>query len=561
MSVSVYDLHSVELPYLSGRSLRSFVALVESRVGGLLTSSLLKNAGITWFREQHFHEPPTYLPIHYRGAFAREAAQADAAELPDRASISPTGFHFPTVLDYARAYREGATEPVAVAERFLKAIEEADSLDPPLAAFITVRPDDVMRQAEAATERLRRGEPLGLFDGVPVAVKDEVDMMGYPTTVGTAFLGSAPARADAEPVARMRAAGALLIGKTNMHEIGIGVTGLNPHHGTPRNPYNPAHFTGGSSSGSAAAVAAGLCPVAIGADGGGSIRIPSAFCGVFGLKATYGRVSEFGAFPLVWSVAHVGPIAATATDLALAYGVMAGPDPKDPVSLHQPLPTLFGWDQLDLSDLTLGVFWPWFRHANNEVVVACEAMLDHFQDRGARVQEVVIPDLEAGRVAHVVTIVSEMLQGLGRDVQAHEKDFGLDVRLNLAIGKSFTAQDLLKAQRVRTRLMRHFADALADVDAILTPATALPAPAIPPAALPDGESDLTTLTEIMRFAPPANLTGLPAISFPVGYTNAGLPIGMQAMGRAWNEPLLLRLALAAEQHLERRKPRVFFQLL
>ena len=170
--------------------------------------------------------------------------------------------------------------------------------------MIAVNRDDVMKQAREATQRIKAGKPLSIFDGVPVAVKDELDMVPYPTTVGTSFLGKSPAKEDATVVARMRAAGALLVGKTNMHEIGINVTGLNPHHGTTRNPYNTDHFTGGSSSGSATAVAAGLVPVAIGADGGGSIRIPASFCGVFGLKPTFGRVSEHGAAPLCWSVAH-----------------------------------------------------------------------------------------------------------------------------------------------------------------------------------------------------------------------------------------------------------------
>ncbi len=221
----------------------------------------------------------------------------------------------------------------------LTAIEASDATKPPLRTFIASNPDDVLRQAEAATHRIRNGQALSLLDGVPVAVKDEVDMVPCPTTVGTAFLGPRPAKQDSTVVARMRATGAVLLGKTNMHEIGIGVTGLNLHHGTPRNPYNPDHYTGGSSSGSAAAVAAGLCPVAISADGGGSIRIPSSFCGLVGLKPTFGRISEFGAAPLCWSLAHLGAIAATATDAALAYGVLAGPDPQDANSLHQPSPT------------------------------------------------------------------------------------------------------------------------------------------------------------------------------------------------------------------------------
>jgi Asp-tRNA(Asn)/Glu-tRNA(Gln) amidotransferase A subunit family amidase len=362
-------------------------------------------------------------------------------------------------------------------------------------------------------------------------------------------------------VARLRGAGALLLGKTNMHEIGIGVTGLNPNHGTTRNPYNTGYFTGGSSSGSATAVAAGFVPVAIGADGGGSIRIPSAFCGVVGLKATFGRVSEHGAFPLDWSVAHIGPIAGTATDTALTYALIAGPDPKDPISLHQPLPTLTGWDNLNLKGLKIGVYRQWFNHADKEIVAACEAMVKHFEGMGSEVREVIIPDLEANRIAHSVTIVSEMLQGVSQTYKAHHHEHGLDARINLALGWHFNAQDYIKSQRIRTRMINHFTSAFKDVDVIITPSTAIAAPEIKKGALPDGESDLSTTIEIMRFAPVTNMTGYPAISFPVGYTQKGLPIGMQVIGRAWEEHQLLRMALAAEQVIERKAPQVHFKIL
>jgi len=556
-----YDLKSVKLPYLAGLPLRLFVALLEGPLRGLLVPTLLESAGITRLREQQIDEPPTLYPIHPSGSPVSEAESLPPDKLPGPPAQPGPGFCFATVHDYARAYREGKTTPDKVARKVLEAIEASNSADPPLRAIIAVEREDVLRQASAATKRIQEGRPLSVLDGVPVAVKDEVDMTPYPTTVGTAFLGQSPAAEDSTVVARMRAAGALLIGKANMHEIGIGVTGLNPHHGTTRNPYNPDHYTGGSSSGSAAAVASGLCPVAIGADGGGSIRIPSSFCGLVGLKSTFGRVSEFGAAPLCWSVAHLGSLATTATDAALAFGLLAGPDPQDPHSLHQPSPALAGWDNLDLSDLTLGVYWPWFRHATASVVSACETLLEEFENRGAQVLEIAIPDLELGRVAHTLTIAGEMAQAMGRYYADHRREYGLDVRINLAMAREFTTRDYIQAQRVRTRMLANFGRVLEQVDAIITPTTGLTAPAIPQAALPHGESDLTTLMEIMRFTTPANFTGLPAISFPAGYNDAGLPIGMQAMGHAWQESTLLRLALVAEQIVERQAPQVHYELL
>jgi Asp-tRNA(Asn)/Glu-tRNA(Gln) amidotransferase A subunit family amidase len=560
-SKNTYDLKSVKLPYLSGGLLRLFVSLVEGPLGGLLIPSLFDSAGITWLRKQVIDEAPTHHPIHFTGTLAEKDSAVPEKEWPQSSAVESRGFHFATVFDYAKAYRDGKTTPEEVAKKLLDAIEASNTSTPPLRAVITVDREDVMKQAHEATQRIKAGKPLSIFDGVPVAVKDELDMTPYPTTVGTSFLGKSPAKEDATVVARMRAAGALLVGKTNMHEIGINVTGLNPHHGTTRNPYNTNHFTGGSSSGSAAAVAAGLVPVAIGADGGGSIRIPASFCGVFGIKSTFGRMSELGAAPLCWSVAHVGPLAGTASDAALAYAVMAGPDLRDPNSLHQPLPTLENWDQLNLRGIKLGVYKQWFQHADAEVVAACEVMLKRFTDMGADIREIKIPDLELNRVAQTVTIVSEMVQAMSYTYAEHHREHGLDVRLNLALGRAFSAQDYLLAQRARTRIIRNFDKALEEVDMILTPTTAIAAPPIPKDALPDGNSDLSTTIEIMRFVTAGNMTGLPAISFPVGYTTSGLPIGMQAMGRAWQEHLLLRLAVNAEQAVERKEPQVYYKVL
>lgn len=558
---NMYDLKSVKLPYIPGGVLRLFVPLVEGRLRGLLISRLLKSGGINWFRGQVIDEAPTPQPLHFAGPDAKKDSAVPEQEWPKSSAVDSRDFHFTTVFDYAKAYRDGKTTPEEVAKKVLDAIDDSNSFTPPLRAVIAVNREDVMKQAHEAKQRIKAGKPLSVFDGVPVAVKDEVHMLQYRTTVGTAFLGQSPATEDATIVARMRKAGAMLVGKTNMHEIGIGVTGLNATLGTTRNPYNPDHFTGGSSSGSGAAVAAGLVPAAIAADGGGSIRIPASFCGVFGLKSTYGRVSEHGAAPLCWSVAHLGPITGTASDLTLAYAVMAGPDLRDPNSLHQPLPTLANWDQLNLRGLKLGIYKPWFQHADPDVLTSCESMLNRFTDMGAEIREISIPNLELNRIAHTVTILSEMAQAMSYTYEEHHRQHGLDVRLSLALGRALSSQDYVLAQRARTRIIKNFSTALAQVDMILTPTTAIAAPPIPKDALPNGNSDLTTTIKIMRFVTAANMTGLPAVSFRVGYTKNGLPIGMQAVGRAWDEATLLRLAVNSEQAIERKAPQVHYKML
>ena len=555
-----YDLRSLRLPRVGGGMLGVVATLLESPLTSApLRSKLLRDAGIDRMRRIRADEPPTYLPLHFASGDGRSSVAPAPLDM-ERASGAPRGFRAPGVHDYARAYREGRVTPDEVAHRLLDAIAAGEANDPPLRAVIRSDRDDVLRQARASTERIRAGRALSVFDGVPVATKDEVDQVPYPTGVGTSFLGRTPVRADATIVARMRASGALLFGKTNMHEIGAGVTGLNIHHGTPRNPYAPAHHTGGSSSGSAAAVAAGLCPVAIGADGGGSIRIPAALCGVFGLKPTFGRVSEHGATPLCWSVAHLGAITAGAGDSALAYAVIAGPDEQDPNSLHQPPPRFDDLGREDLRGLVLGVYMPWLRHASAPMVSACEALLARFRELDAEVRDIVIPELDAARIGHAVTIASEIAAAM-QPYEAHNAEFSPEIRVNLALGRAFASSDYVQAQRIRTRTITHFERALAEVHAIITPATAIAAPRIRDDALARGESNLSVLDEIMRFALAPNFTGHPAMSFPAGYDDAGLPLGVQAIGRPWEEHVLLRLALAAERVVERRKPVLYWNPL
>lgn len=558
-----YDLSSLNLPILAGRSLRTFASLLDNRATrSALLPNLLSSGGIPKLRTIPLDEAPCFYPL------AREAAAAvahattpvDWQQLQD--AIAPRTGHdpLPGVADYARAYRDGTTTPTAVAERFLAALETDRRSDLPLNPFIAVNRDDLLAQARAATERIQAGRPLSLFDGVPVAVKDEVDQVPYGTTVGTRFLGRTPAAEDATVVARLRAAGALLIGKTNMHEIGINPDGFNQHYGIIRNPYRLDCHAGGSSNGSAAAVAAGFCPIAIGADGGGSIRIPAALTGMVGLKATFGRVSEHGAAPLTWSMGHLGPIAATVSDAALAYAVIAGPDPRDPNSLHQPPVSLDGWDDTDLRGLRLGIYRPWFEHAEATIVRDCEAAAQHLVEMGATLHDIEIPELEEMRVAQAVTILAEMAANMAL-YDEHWSDLSPSTRVNLTLGKAATSADYLQAQRVRTRAIAHFRRAFEAVDVILTPATAVTAPTVPDGCEADGWSDLSTVTELMRFAMPGNLTGLPAIAFPVGYDGRGLPTGMQAMARPWEEHLLLRVAFAVEQVVIRRRAPVFYDIL
>jgi Asp-tRNA(Asn)/Glu-tRNA(Gln) amidotransferase A subunit family amidase len=555
-----YDLKDVKLPILSGAPLTLTTKLIEfTATGNLIAPRLIKDAGIHLLREIELDEVPTTFPKH---AFP-QSTQTQPVDLGKLAqSEQPdAGFRFNTSSDFYNAYESGETTPLEVARRVLAAIEKSNQAKPPLRAVIQINHQDVLEQAEASTKRWKAGKPLSLLDGVPVSVKAELDQIGHGTTVGTSFLGKTPATQDATPVARLRAAGALLIGKANMHEIGMGVTGLNIHHGVPRNPYHTGSYTGGSSSGSAASVAAGFCPISIGADGGGSIRIPAAFCGSVGLKATYGRVSEHGAAPLCWSVAHVGPIAATVYDTALAYALMAGPDALDPMTQNQPEVDLDQISNDDLTGLRIGMYRAWFEHADKQSVEACDRAIEHLKSRGASVVQIEIPNLEAIRVAHSVTIASEMRSAMTPYYPSQKEKFGLDIRMNMALAQKFTSADYVTSQRIRTRGLNDFAKIFETVDVVVSPTTGCTAPNIPAAALNNGISDVGQLMDIMRFAPLGNLLGLPGISVPAGYDSRGKPIGLQIMGRPWEESTLLRLARVVESETVRQKPSYWVDVL
>jgi Asp-tRNA(Asn)/Glu-tRNA(Gln) amidotransferase A subunit family amidase len=542
--------------------LRALAGLAESPgAGAVLTQKMLADAGIAAMRGVPASETPALVPPSF--ALSAELSRGASADAGAAAALGPAsaGFPFECARDFHTAFATGATTPVEVAERALAWTRESDALTPAMRVFIAQRADDVMAQAEASQHRWSRGEPIGPFDGVPIAVKDELDQAGYPTTVGTRFLGRDVATADATAVARLRAAGAVLLGKANMHEIGLGVTGLNPHHGAARNPYHPDRATGGSSSGPAAAVAMGLGPVALGADGGGSIRIPASLCGLVGLKPTYGRVSEHGAAPLCWSVAHIGPIGGCIADVAAAYALIAGPDPLDPHTQGQPAVHLEGLGSGDLKGLRIGVYAPWFEHAEQAVVASCQRALDALLARGAERVDVVVPELGLLRAVHLVTIVGEMAGAHMTAYDAHRKEYGADTRLNLALGRKLTAADYVHAQRHRVRLAGHFERILREVDVLVTPTTGRTAPVLASDAIGSGEANLEMTDQIMRFAPAANLTGLPALSVPCGYDGSGLPIGIQLLGRAFDEARLLQVGRALEESTPRMAPRVHRRLL
>ncbi|NRD65450.1 amidase [Corallococcus exiguus] len=555
-----YRRAPVKAPRLSGMALKAMVNTLErGGVGPALVEKLMRDSGIEQWRELSAGDAP---PIQYPlppGAPPSES-QTPVEQAARAAAASPVTPRQETVAAFARAYRDGSTDPVAVTRKVHEAIERLDGGADRLGLFISRKPEEVLRAAEASAERLRAGTPLSVLDGVPVVIKDELDLAGFPTTLGTTFR-TEPAQADSTVAARLKAAGAVILGKANMQEIGINPIGLNPHHGAARNPWSRGHITGGSSSGSGAVVAAGLCPVSIGADGGGSIRIPAALCGIVGLKATWGRIPETGVPPLCWNVAHVGPLGLTVDDVAAAYAIVAGPDGHDVVARQQPPHHLSGYEVGALKGVRLGICTPYLEDADADVVARCREAVRALTDAGATVVELPAPDLNTILWTHSCIILSEMAEAMLPQVKARASVFGLDSRTNLALGRHFRATDLIHALRHRHRLTRELLALMADVDVIVTPTTASTAPAIPEATLPAGESNLPVVDALMRFIRLANLTGCPALSVPAGFDRAGLPVGVHLMGRPYEEHLLLRLGRVVERATERRTPGIHVSVL
>ncbi|MFT3840860.1 MAG: amidase [Myxococcaceae bacterium] len=558
-----YERKPVAAPRLSGIALKAFISAAESPLAGPpLLTKLVKDSGIDGFRAADpGSATPLQVPLPFPDSLPVPVTPQELAKQAQ--AVKPTAKlpNAETAARFTEAYQSGATDPTRVVRALQGQIEKLDGGDEPMHFFIARKKEEALKAAEASAERWRKGEPLSALDGVPVVVKDEIDLAGFPTTLGTSWRKQVSAT-DSTVAARLKAAGAVILGKANMNEIGINPIGLNPHHGVCRNPYDRHRITGGSSSGSAATVAAGIAPVSIGLDGGGSIRIPAALCGVAGLKATFGRISERGVPPLCWNPGHIGPIGLTVQDVATCYALIAGPDEHEFVSQRQPPVNLGGFEQLDASGVRLGICWPYFEDADPLVVARCKAAVKALEAAGAKVVELPAPDLNTILWSHSIIILSEMADSMLPElVNGGSARFALDSRINLAIARNFKSTDYVHAMRHRQKLTLEYLSLMRDCDVVVTPTTATVAPPIPEDSLPDGDSNLPVVDGLMRFVRVGNLTGFPALSVPVGEAEHGMPASLQLMGRPWEEHLLLRLGRVVEASVERKQPAVHVSVL
>ena len=443
-----------------------------------------------------------------------------------------------------------ATKEVSPVEVVRAHLDRIAALDAKLRAFITVCAEAALQAARGAEADLMAGKVVGPLHGVPWAPKDLYATKGVRTTGGSKILADSVPRADATVVARLGEAGAIVLGKLNMHEFAYGPEGLNAHYGDARNPWDArAHrITGGSSSGSGAAVAAGLAPGSLGSDTGGSIRIPASLCGITGLKPTYGRVSRAGVLPLAWSMDHVGPMTRTARDCALMLNAIAGYDPADPTTSVLPVPDYTAALTGDVKGLRVGLLCAHFTDvAAAEVRAAVEAAAEQLERAGAILDEVNLAGVLHVAAASAAIVASEALAYHAGWMRSRPQDYQPDVRERLRMGAFVSGAHYVRAQQVRALVTREVDEVLTRRDVLLAPATPIPATALGEreTTLGDGTSDVRAA--LIRLTRPFNYSGHPAGAAPCGFTAGGLPIGLQIVGRPFDEATVLRVVDAYQR--------------
>jgi aspartyl-tRNA(Asn)/glutamyl-tRNA(Gln) amidotransferase subunit A len=443
---------------------------------------------------------------------------------------------FTTIRELGARYRARELSPVEVTRALLDRIQK---VDPALHAFVTLTADRALADARAAEEALRRGDPRPLL-GVPVAHKDIYLTKGIRTTGGSALLADWVPDTDATCVQRWRDAGTVLLGKLITHEFAFGIQFPGHRFAAARNPWNPAHIPGGSSSGSGAALAAGLVHGATGSDTGGSIRGPASFCGIVGLKPTYGRSSRAGVLTLSWTLDHTGPMARTVEDCAYLLQPLAGHDPLDPASARVPVDDYVAALGGDVRGVRVGVVRNYFfEGVDPEVERAFEAAMATLRGLGAEVRDVQIPSLKATH-SFLLIMLAEAYAYHERDIREHPELYGEVLRERMLAGALVTGGEYLQAQRIRSQIREETAAVLRTVDVLATPTT--PRPATPFAQAYDPEFGFPRSN-----MPPFNITGQPALALPCGVSSSGLPLSLQLAGRPFEEALVLRVGHAYEQ--------------
>ncbi|MBA7477922.1 Glutamyl-tRNA(Gln) amidotransferase subunit A [subsurface metagenome] len=420
--------------------------------------------------------------------------------------------------------------------------------NPKLNAFMSIEADDALKAADAADAALAKGGPTGPLHGVPMAHKDMYYDKGKVVTCGSKIRKDFVAPTTSTALQRLKDAGMVRLGSLQMVEFAYGPTGHNPHYGAVRNPWNTDHITGGSSSGSGSAVAARLTFAALGSDTGGSIRMPAHFCGVTGLKTTVGRVSRAGAMPLSWSLDTVGPLAQTVEDCALLTGLMAGADPEDPTASTSPVPDYVAATKQPIKGLKIGVPSAFYvDDLDAEVARVLDDTLATLKKEGAEIVKVELPDQRQLTAACQFVLATEAAALHKRWMIERPQDYGAQVLMRLQNGLAIPAVSYLEAVRWRGPALSAYLAAVAGTDAVIAPVAPMPAVTIAESDVGNSPDAEAVIQRITRFTRPINYLGLPSLSIPSGFTKSGLPVGMQIIGRSFDEAMLVRIGAAFQR--------------
>ena len=457
-----------------------------------------------------------------------------------------------TLAQAAAAVKKKEVSPV---DLIRVSLDRVDQINHKTSAYISVFADQALKVAQASEAMMMAGHDMGPLHGVPLSLKDNISLKGQRTTAGSKVLSDWHPDEDATVARRLRSAGAVFIGKCNMHEFAWGGTSDNPHYGAVRNPWNTDKFPAGSSGGSGVSVAARTCYGSIGTDTGGSIRLPSAVNGIVGIRPTYGRVSNHGIIPLAWSMDTAGPMTRTVEDCAIMFNVIAGHDHRDPASAQQPVDDYTRDLRVDLKGLRIGVVPGYFfSHLQPDVHTVVQNALKKFEELGAVVIDVPIANID-GNISAQLTVESVEPSAYHQKwLRERPDDYGDDVRALLETGELLMATHYVQAQRYRSLLRHEFMEAFNRVDVFICPT--LPFTATDVGAMnviiENGQEE-DMLSAIMQFTGVPSLTGLPSLNVPCGFDQGGLPIGMQLIGKPFDELTLFRIGAQFEAATEFHK--------
>lgn len=456
-----------------------------------------------------------------------------------------------TLLEAAAALRSRKASSVELTEECLTRIAE---LNPKLNAFLTVTADAARERACKADEELARGVDRGPLHGIPIGLKDVFETEGIRTTCGSKlFQGYVPVR-SAAVAEKLAAAGSVLLGKLNMHELAYGITSNNPHFGAVHNPWNTERVPGGSSGGSGCAVASGMAYMAMGSDTGGSVRIPAAFCGTVGLKPTFGRVSRYGVLPLDFSLDHMGPLTRTVRDAAVTLQAIAGYDPRDETSSRRVAGNYLPPDAPSLKGLRIGLPENFYNERVDPAAAeGLRVMAQAAESLGAVIKSVRVPDIAALNAIGRVILLAEASAAMER-FSGRREDFGVDVRVLLDQGALLPATDYINAQRARRLMIGEFRELFGEIDCLFTPTVPIAAPRIGQASVRIGDVEEDARLAATRFVRGINVLGAPALSIPCAFDSEGMPLGLQIVGRWFEEETILRVGAAIESAVSLKSP-------